>query len=117
MSRMTRSSAPDPTIKDVLVAVQEGFVSVERRMDTLEGRMDGFEQRMDKNEALTKTLVVQVENMGEQMGDMHRRVVNLEHGVADIVETLDDMGIERTRDRTVLNNHERRLRRLEKAKA
>src|SRR3989338_11231839 len=103
MKNAKKSLTSDPTLQDVLEAVQGGFtkveerlVGVEHRLGEVEGRLDGVEYRMMS---------------------LERRTGSLEHTVEDMNETGKRVARARDKDSVVVISHERRIRTLEKARS
>ncbi len=96
-----KSSSYEPTLLDVLGAVQTGFAKVDERFDQVDNRLDAVENRL---------------------GEVEYRGTAVERRVGSVEETLEDMkitlnGVARAVDKDTLTimNHERRIRHLEKA--
>ena len=107
---LKKSSSYEPTLSDVLGAVQTGFVKVDERFDQVDDRFDIVEGRLDR-----------VEN---KLGEVEYRMTAVEKRVGSLEETVEDMkdtltGVARAVDKDTLTimNHERRIRHLEKAHA
>lgn len=90
------SSSYEPTLSDVLGAVQTGFAKVEKRFDHADERFDAIEYR-----------VMAVE----------KRTGSLEEKVEDVKDTLNGVARAGDKDTLTIMNHERRIRHLEKAHA
>ncbi|MBI2409821.1 hypothetical protein HYV30_02140 [Candidatus Kaiserbacteria bacterium] len=91
MKRAKKSDTYEPTLSDVLGAVQTGFEKIENKF---EERFDGLEYRMTAIE---------------------KRTGALEDAVEDMKETLDGVARAVDKDSVKILDHERRIRRLEKA--
>jgi len=91
--------------------VQIGFAKVQKCMD------DEFAQvseRFEKIERGVRALQTGQENLTERVGDVHRRVVNLEYRVEDVRESLADIIKAEEKDAEATINHEHRISHLEK---
>lgn len=109
MKNAQKSDSYEPTLADVLEAVQTGFAKVEERFDGvderfegIEGRLSGVETVLDRHNKLLKTLVEGQANLQEQLNDNTNRLIKTQNRVEDIADILEI-------------NHEHRITRLEKA--
>lgn len=100
MESINKSNGYEPTLLDVLEAVQGGFARLEKEYD--------------RHEGILTTLVAGQQNIAEQVGDIQRRVINLEHSVEDVKESLIDITNAEEKDATATINHEQRISHLEK---
>ena len=97
MKRTTKSGKRyEPTISDVLDAVQTGF-------SRHEGLLTRHEGLLTRHEKLLTTLHEGQENLKEQVKDVDRRLINTQHKVEDIADMLE-------------LDHERRIKRLEQVR-
>ena len=108
----------ESTISDVMVAVrdltdamQTGFAKAEERMDDEFAQVSG---RFEKVERGIRSLQTGQDNLTERVGDVHRRVVNLEHRVEDVRDSLADITEAEEKDAEATINHEYRISHLEK---
>lgn len=85
----------EPTLSDVLEAVQTGFARVDDRFEQVNARFDAVDERFDR---------------------LERRAGSLENTVEDMKETLGGVAHAVDKDAIAILNHERRIR-LEKANA
>lgn len=113
-SKMTK----EPTVSDVMGAVQDlteamqaGFTKVEERINDEFGQVGGRFERIERS---IRTFHAGQENLAETINDTHRRVVNLEHRVEDVRETLSDITEAEEKDAEATINHEFRISHLEK---
>jgi len=97
----------EPTIIDVMGVVKDLAVSVKDLTEAVQG---GFA----KIESSIFTLQTGQQNLSEQVGDIQRRVINLEHGVEDMKESLIDITNAEEKDAEATINHEHRISHLEK---
>ena len=94
MTKNTKNSKEyEPTLSDVLEAVQTGFTKVDERFEQVDVRFDKMDERFDKLEKRTGSIENTLEDMKETLGGIERAVDK------DAVTVLD---------------HERRIRHLEK---
>lgn len=118
MKNAQNSDTYEPTLTDVLEAVQTGFAKIDERFervdekftavdgrfDGIEGRLDGVEMILGRHDKLLKTLVEGQENLQEQLNDNTNRLIKTQNRVEDIADMLEV-------------DHESRIARLEKARA
>src|SRR3989344_6513960 len=106
----------DPTIKDVIEAVQGGFGKVDRRLDGVDRRLDGVERRL----TMTETRVGGVENRMSGLEDtdrhMLRRMGELESKMDEVQEAAEGLSKAFDHDTVLVMEHEQRIKRLEKAR-
>lgn len=98
----------EPTIADVLEAVQTGF----SRVETTLGR---HEEILDHHDRLPGLLAENQSHMQASIKDLGQRVSGTQNRVEDIAEMLEDMTdvVDENRDTTF--DHEQRIGVLEKA--
>ena len=105
---MKKSSEYEPTIADVLGAVQLGFSKVDDRFDKVDDRFSKVDIRFDKIEG-------SLDDLGYRVTALEKRTGSLENAVEDMKETLDGVARAVDKDTLVVLDHGRRIRRLEKA--
>ena len=101
----------EATLNEVLHAVQKGFSSAEERTEI---EFKQLHERIEKVERGVRFLRTDMNNLKEQVGDIQRRSINLEHRSADIIETLGALSDAEDKDAEASINHERRIAHLEK---
>lgn len=118
MKKTEHTEKYEPTLSDVLEAVQTGFEKVEKRLSShdeqfisiaerfvsIDGHFNRIEKRLDTHDKLLKSLHEGQENMKEQMQDTNRRLINTQNRVEDIADILEI-------------DHEPRITRLERVRA
>ncbi len=104
MKKVKHAKKYEPTLTDVLEAVQVGFGKHDERFDSMDRRFDTIEQRLDNHDRLLKSLHGGQENLKEQVQDINHRLIKTQNRVEDIADILEV-------------DHERRITRLEKARA
>lgn len=95
-----KSNEFEPTLMDVLEAVQTGFTKMEKRFDGVDERLDKVETRLGEVEG--------------RMTAVEKRTGNLETAIEDMSKTLE--GVERAvdTDAVTIVDHGRRIVHLEK---
>lgn len=91
----------EPTLSDVLEAVQVGFTKVETVLD--------------RHEKMINTLVAGQENLTERVKGIDQRLTVTQNRVEDVAEMLEDMTEVVDENRDILFKHESRITVLEKA--
>ncbi len=86
----------EPTLSDVLEAVQTGF---------------------ERHEKILKTLVEGQDQLRGSVNILDQRVTKTQNRVEDIADLLDDMTHVTDKNKVSLLDHERRIRHLERARA
>lgn len=100
-----RKSNAEPTLHDVLSAMQDGFAKVDERFGLVEARID---QRFG-------VLKDRADNTDARIGDMQRTLAKVQNRVEDIQDDLTTALTAQDADSSKILDHERRIRRLEKA--
>ncbi|MBI4088655.1 hypothetical protein HY415_01010 [Candidatus Kaiserbacteria bacterium] len=93
--RLKKSSNYEPTLSDVLGAVQTGFAKVENRFDNVDGKINDLKYRVTAIE---------------------KRTGSIEETVEDMKDTLTGVARAVDKDTLTIMSHERRIRHLEKAR-
>ncbi len=104
----------EPTITDVMGAVQDlteavqtGFSKVEERFGGVEDRLDGVETALGRHEKILKTLVEGQDHLREDIHILDQRMSKTQNRIEDVVDENQDS----------LREYGRRIAILEKAKA
>ncbi len=93
----------EPTLTDVLEAVQTGFKRVDERFEDMDERFDRLEDRVGEVEY--------------RMTGLEKRMGSLANTVEDMREELGAVAEAHSKDSEMLIGHDRRIVRLEKAAA
>lgn len=107
MKEVKKSVEFEPTLSDVLEAVQTGFAKVEARLDHHEDLLSQHGKQLLQQSSVLKTLVAGQDNLLERVNVLDQRVSKTQHRVEDVV---DEHG-------TTLLDYGRRITTLEKARA
>ena len=97
-------------VQDLTEAVQTGFAKVEKRFNTLE-------DAVERHGSLLVSLVDGQNNLRERVSILDQRMSKTQNRVEDIADSLGDITRVADRDRVSTIDHERRIRHLEKARA
>lgn len=100
MENAKKSDTYEPTLLDVLEAVQSGFKNVEERFEKVDERFDKIDERFDR-----------VEN---RMTAVERRVGTVETTLEEMSVTLKSIEQAVDKDAEAIVNHEGRVSHLEK---
>ena len=97
----------EPTISDVLKAVQAGFEKVEEKFEGVESKLDGVETVLGRHEKILKTLVEGQGHLREDVHILDQRVSKTQNRIEDVVDEHQDS----------LREYGRRITVLERAKS
>jgi hypothetical protein len=100
MKKVKKSSTYEPTISDVLNAVQNGFAQHEKILTHHEDILTELQTGSARHDKLLTALYDGQKNLKEQVTDISRRLINTQNRVEDIADIVE-------------LNHEHRIRRLE----
>ncbi len=110
MKNAQNPSIYEPTLSDVLEAVQSGFArvdeqfaKVDERFSEIDSHFAKVDERLARHDALLAVLREGQENLREQLNDNTRRLITTQNRIEDIADVLEI-------------DHERRITRLEKAR-
>lgn len=117
MKEEKKSGEDEPTISDVLEAVQTGFAKVEERLGRIEGIADQHEGTLTRHDKLLTTLVAGQENLTERVNGIDQRLTATQNRVEDVAEMLENMTEVVDENRDMLFKHGERIAVLEKATA
>lgn len=109
-----KSGDTEPTITDVMGVVQNLSVSVQDLTEAVQAGFEKVENKLARHEGILTALHEGQGNLTEKVEDVRRRVVNLEHGIEDMRESLADITGAEEKDAKATLNHEHRISHLEK---
>ena len=93
MEKMKKSNECEPTLTDVLEAVQGGFQKMEERFEKVDERFDGVDERFASNDAAhTSLFEIQkqtLELLNERTTTIDTRLSKVQNRVEDIVDVLE----------------------------
>jgi hypothetical protein len=107
MKEGNKSKEFEPTVSDVLEAVQTGFARLEAGFDRHEGILTELQTGLARHEKILHTLVAGQDNLMERVNIIDQRLSKTQNRIEDVVDENHDS----------IFDHERRITILEKTVA
>lgn len=118
MSRMKRAkkskTSKEPTISDVMGAVQDLAEVMQTGFEKVEDRFGDLELRMDVADAGFSGMNERMDGIDARLGDVQRKLAKVENKVEDIQDDLTSALQASDNDGSAILNHEHRISHLEK---